>query len=547
MSLRRIVIVNLTRFGDLLQTSPTIAALRAQHPDAAITIVAERNFADVCDGIPGIARVYRLDLDHLGMLLLDGGSGLLESYRYVEEVVRELRAERFELALNFSSSRMTAVFMGLLGVPDTRGWMMTADGMRTIRDPWARLFATMCLHRHVATFNLVDYYRAMAGAQGPGQELCYVVEAAAQARADTLLAEAGLRPAQPLVAMQLGASRASRQWRAEAFAELGRRLVRGGHGLMLVGGVGDRALAREVALAVGAGVVDTCGRTNVAELGGLLRRAAALVTGDTGPMHMAAAVQTPVVGLFFGPASPFDTGPYGADHVLLHTGASCAPCNHTVTCLNPFCRDDITPELVEGAVRARLGADWAGLDRLARTMPQVRIYRTGFDAHGLYDCTPLGAPPPRPMDELRRAYRATWMAELLQVPVGRPHTGTTAPDGFRALAVLSWQGAATARRLAVAAGASHPSIEEIERLGRALERGDEKITEHGFTHAETGVLTQMFRFGKENIEGEDVAALATETAELYRLLAVEAELMAGLLGGHAGKEREHDAHLHQRA
>ena len=107
MSVRRIVIVNLTRFGDLLQTSPTVAALRARHPEAEITVVAEKNFADVCDHIPGIARVYRLDLDRLGALLLEGEESLRESYRYVEDVLRDLRAERFDLALNFSSSRMT--------------------------------------------------------------------------------------------------------------------------------------------------------------------------------------------------------------------------------------------------------------------------------------------------------------------------------------------------------------------------------------------------------------------------------------------------------
>ena len=119
MSVDRIIIVNLTRFGDLLQTSPAVAALRTQHPNAAITMVAEKNFAEVCDGIPGIDRVYRLDLDRLGALLLEGDA-LLESYRYVEDVLAELRRERFELALNFSSfgsrpsrARMSSFFCQL--------------------------------------------------------------------------------------------------------------------------------------------------------------------------------------------------------------------------------------------------------------------------------------------------------------------------------------------------------------------------------------------------------------------------------------------------
>lgn len=545
MSVDRIVIVNLTRFGDLLQTSPTVAALRMRYPTAAVTVVAEKNFAAVCEGIPGIDHVYRMDLDRLGALLLEGEAALLESYRYVEEVLAELRRERFELALNFSSSRMSAVFMGLLGVPDTRGWTMTEDGMRVIRHPWARLFATMCLHRRVAMFNLVDYYRAMAGAEEPSGGLAYEVAPAAQVTADALLAESGRAGTRPLIALQLGASRVSRQWPSAAFIDLGRRLKQSGGDILLIGGKSERLLARRVAAGIGGGVVDACGRTGIGELGGLLRRAAVLVSGDTGPMHMAAAVGTPVVALFFGPASPFDTGPYGMDNLVLDSGAPCAPCNHMVTCLNPFCRDEITPEIVETAVRCRLVGDWAGVERMARAAERVRVYRTGFDAHGWYVCEPLGDPPSRPEDELRRAYRATLMAELLRVPVPSPRAGAVATEGFVAMAALAERGVATAAQLGAEACSRGPAIDDIERLGRELEALDRVVAEHGLTHPETGILAQLFQFGKENLEGEDVPTLAGEMESLYRTLVFEAQLMAGLLGTSVEREREHDEHLHQ--
>ena len=125
--LRRIVVVNLTRLGDLLQTSPTIAGLHAVHPDAQVTLVAEKNFAEVCESIPGVDRVHRIDLDRLGHLLLEGPTRIADAYRHVREMVDELRAEDFELALNFSSSRMSAVLLSLLRVPDVSGWAMTSD------------------------------------------------------------------------------------------------------------------------------------------------------------------------------------------------------------------------------------------------------------------------------------------------------------------------------------------------------------------------------------------------------------------------------------
>ena len=116
--MRKILIVNLTRFGDLLQTSPTIAGLKEAYPGAAVTVLAERNFAEVCHGLPGVYRVWVLDLDQLGRRLLAGSGGALRAaYHAIEEDILRLRAERFDLALNYSSSRMSAVLMGCSPCP----------------------------------------------------------------------------------------------------------------------------------------------------------------------------------------------------------------------------------------------------------------------------------------------------------------------------------------------------------------------------------------------------------------------------------------------
>jgi ADP-heptose:LPS heptosyltransferase len=545
VSVERILIVNLTRFGDLLQTSPTVAALRARHPGAAITLVAERNFAAVCDGIPGIDRVYRMDLDRLGNLVLGGGGQLVEGYRYVESMLAELRDARFDMALNLSSSRMTAVFMGLLGIADVRGWSMTEDGLRVIRHPWARLFATMCLNRRVATFNLVDYYRAMAGGGGETRRLLYVVTPQARAAVGALLQGAGVREGERLVGLQVGASRASRQWPVAAFAALARDLCDTGLRVLLVGGGGDREVAAQIAAASGRPLVDTCGRTGVAELGALLERVDLLVSGDTGPMHMAAAVGTPVVGLFFGPASPFDTGPYQRDDVLLHTSAPCAPCDHNITCLNPFCRETIAPAAVARIVAARLAGEWRDLERLARAATAMRVYRTGFDDHGLYTCAALGDPPRSTEDALRAAYRATWLALLegVTTPPAAPAALAVAP--FASLARLARDGEAVARRLRSEAERADPSLDALEDLGMELDILDRALLEHGGGYPDTAVLTTMFKFGKENLEGADVATLAGETATLYHELALGADLMTAQLVGAEPREHDDHARLHQ--
>jgi len=100
-----------------------------------------------------------------------------------------------------------------------------------------------------------------------------------------------------------------------------------------------------------------------------------------------------------------------------------------------------------------------------------------------------------------------------------------------------------AARLRVAV--TRAPLDEIARLGRELDVLDRTLLEHGSTHPDTVVLTQMFKFGKENLEGDDVATLATETRALYQELARGADCMAALLGDAAIEEDRDHARLHQ--
>lgn len=542
----RILIVNLTRFGDLLQTSPTVAGLKQRHPGARITFLAEKNFAEVCDHVPGIDRVYRIDLDRVGNLMLEGGQRLLDAYRYIEGVLAELREERFDLAFNFSSSRMSAVFMGLLRIPDVRGWSMTADGYRVILNPWSRVFAALCLHRRFACFNLVDNYRWIADGGPSPRRLLYEVPASAEARVAGLLEELGARSEDRLVAFQLGASRAIRRWPIESFSEVARSLAAEGLRPVLIGGSSDRDLAAEFAGRVGCRALDLCGRTDVAGLGALLRRCACLVTGDTGPMHMAAAVGTPIVGLFFGPALPQDTGPYGEGHVVLHAPVSCAPCEHSVTCLDPFCRLEIRPEDVCAAVRARLAGDWASLRRQAIATRRVRYYRTAFDANDSYVSEALDGRESAD-DRLRWAYRAVLLHLLQAVPLPAPQPLEHAAilGALAELSAMAHEGERTAAALDRVARSPCPSIEELSRLGREIEVLDAAIVELGARHPETAPLAQIFRFGKENLEGDALLELVRATRGIYGELRRGADAMRHLLEASPPSRRREDANLHQ--
>jgi ADP-heptose:LPS heptosyltransferase len=530
MSGRKILIVNLTRFGDLLQTGPTIAGLRAQEPDCHITVVVEKNFAEVCEGLPGIDRIWPIDLDALGRLLLQPAmNDLRAAYGTVEGWVKALRAERFDLALNYSSSRMSAVLLQLIGVSDTRGWTATADGFRVIAHQWARLFSAACLNRQQAPFNLVDYYKRVAGVSDGPRALRFEVPPSAHSRAAATLRAGGWDGQRPLIGFQLGASRVVRRWPSKHFIAVGRALeAQLGATLVLCGGKGERGIAEELAAGLGSQVVDLCGRTSIAELGGVLAHCDVLLTSDTGPMHMAVAVGTPVVALFFGPALPVDTGPYAPDHVCLHAPVACAPCDHNITCLDSFCRDVLEPAAVVEAICARRAEDWAGLERAAARWAGIAWYRTAVDREGLADLVRLGDRPPTRRDGLRRAYRALWKHVLdgtAMPPAGIP----LAEDAAAARELVAVATAAATIAAQVQALVGTDDIAQLEDVAGRLELTDRRLFQLGQVHEALAILVQTFRFEKESLEGADLAALAAATRGFHEDLAARARCFVALL------------------
>ena len=133
-----------------------------------------------------------------------------------------------------------------------------------------------------------------------------------------------LEAPRPRVALLPCSRQARKNWPPERFIEVARALrAKAGVSLHLVGGAADVAVCDAIAAGAGGGATQWCGKTSLLELGGLLRGMDLLVTVDSGPMHMAVAVGTPVVAVF-GPTHPERTGPFGPGHVVVRQGPDLA-------------------------------------------------------------------------------------------------------------------------------------------------------------------------------------------------------------------------------
>jgi ADP-heptose:LPS heptosyltransferase len=205
----------------------------------------------------------------------------------------------------------------------------------------------------------VDRYLLVAkalGAVGSGEpEFRFRIPQTDYEEVDRLLSRSGVTPGTSWMAMNVSARWPTKRWPAASFAEVADRLQQEGCGaVVMIGGPDERADVAAMSGMMKTPAIDLAGATTVGLLPALLSRASLLITNDSGPMHVAAAVGTPVVALF-GPTSAVRTGPYGVGHDVLTGKVPCSPC-FSRTCRNTLpleCLRMVSPEQVLAAVRAQ--------------------------------------------------------------------------------------------------------------------------------------------------------------------------------------------------
>ena len=353
-----VLLVNITRLGDMLQATPTIAGIKMENPSCKITVLVEKQFAAICHALPYIDEVVSIDLTLMVRAMMREGEGVLDGYDYLSEFIEDMRKRCFDYCLNMSSSAYTALLISLLGIDRSGGWTADNEGYRRIQSEWARLFATSVFHQNriYNSLNLVDIFRCSADVAKHPNHLLMEVTPDDASYVEALIRESGFVGNGPLIAIQSGASQMKRQWDPVYFGELVKRIRADlGARIVLIGSPKERALAEQITAISGLeNVFIAAGHTTIGQLGALLKVCDLLVTGDTGPMHMATAVGTPVVAMFLASAYGFETGPYSADNIVLQPIIGCGPCNPNKACARPDCHSTMSPELIAKLVSLRM-------------------------------------------------------------------------------------------------------------------------------------------------------------------------------------------------
>jgi predicted lipopolysaccharide heptosyltransferase III len=353
--LNRILLVRLREIGDVVFTTPAIRALRRRFPSSHISYIVEPHAAAVVEHNPNIDRVIVAPR-------VRGLPGTLADIR----LGRQLKAQRFDLAIDFHGGPRASLLTWLSGARERvgyeivgRSWMYT----RHVARPRA-------LRPRHSVENQWDLLRAL-DIDPPDRERDAVEMAADASAADRVrsrLAEAHVANGERVIVIHVSAGNPFRRWPLDHFVTLTTRLAdHPGFRIVLSSGPSERAAAGEIlarARAVlgseaGAAVLD-CGEFTLAELRALFDHASLFIGGDSGPLHIAATTKVPIVGLF-GPTIPERSAPWRSGQLLMAAIDAgvlpCRPCDQRVCAPGDFrCLSWIPPErVVEAALRLMRG------------------------------------------------------------------------------------------------------------------------------------------------------------------------------------------------
>jgi heptosyltransferase I len=314
----RLLIVRLSAMGDVVHTLPAVYALREAFPHAMIGWLIEERWVELlcAAGSPrrGPRSSERPLVDWVHAVKLADWRTSLFSFSTVQQIAtvwNDVREARYDVAIDLQGAVRSAVLARLSKTP-------VVYGAAEPRESPASLWYTrpvITSGTHVIEQNL-SLASAVAEMKLKMPRVKLPQDAQTESRIDRSLAE---QTFSRFAILNPGAGWGAKRWPAARYGEVARRLAEHGVGSLINYGPGEESLVDEAVAASGGAAIAT--RGSLTELIALTRRASLFIGGDTGPMHLAAALQVPVVAIF-GPTDPARNGPYGTRSIVLRSSSS---------------------------------------------------------------------------------------------------------------------------------------------------------------------------------------------------------------------------------
>ena len=317
-----ILIVKLSAIGDVIHTLPALNAIKSRYPDAHITWLVEEAAAPLVEGHEALDRVLVSKRKRWIRELRSSSffSALSEIYRFV----KALRDTDYDMILDFQALLKSGVLIAL-----ARGRRKIGFGRGLEHMEHSYIFLNERISAVDMEIHALSRGMMLIDALGiPSNTVVYKLPISGHdhERVRELLRRFGMLGAKLIVAINPVAKWETKLWANKKFSELADILIdRYDAKIVFTGSAEDGPTIQDIMSAMKGHAVDLAGHTTLKMLAALYQKMAFVVSTDTGPMHIAAAVDTPVVALF-GPTAPWRTGPFGTGHQIVRPEIECSPC-----------------------------------------------------------------------------------------------------------------------------------------------------------------------------------------------------------------------------
>ncbi len=330
---KKMLIVKPSSLGDVVHSLPFLNAMKTCFPDTEIHWVIAKGLEGLLDGHPMIDKLIIINKD-LWKNLSRAGSTLKE----IRELFRQLRHEKYDVVVDLQGLLRSGLITRATHAPLRIGFQEAREG--------SRFFYTRKV-KGGRNIHAVDRYMKIAEELG----------CAVQERVFSFPPSGGNENRKPVArspyaVLVPGARWKTKIWPAGNFGSLASKLP---FGSVVIGSSADRAIADAVVSHSDGKAISVAGQTSLQQLIEIMRSSEMVITNDSGPMHIAAALNIPVIAIF-GPTSPERTGPYGKGNLVLQSEAACVPCFKR-ECVDTHCMKEITPEMVYQKVLEILGRE----------------------------------------------------------------------------------------------------------------------------------------------------------------------------------------------
>lgn len=511
-----LAILQMTRFGDLIQTTQAVEDLRKSHPEYRVILIARSQFAKPLEFYLKrvFTQIYYLDTKKL--FENSEVNGLRPSLDAINSFLGELSQESIDVLINLSFSKSSAYMASLIKSQHKIGTYYDYDNKMSINDKWSQIVFSTVMRGALNPFSVVDLFKNIIGTRSTEAKSAPV----SIARNNTII----LHPF---------ASHERKAWKAEKWVEVIYRIMKETENstIQIVGAKNEvlkSQLITENPLlkTFGHRIQNLTGKTSLAELAIELKKAKLFVGHDSMVGHLAAVSNTPTLTVSLGSVRPYETTPYHENAYNLAPRTKCFPCFPSDACSFNQCHHDIPYQIVSASIKQlfeqkEITTEWIKKNVSSFHMSSVNFYRAKINKGSLH-LESLIENHQDTTDIFRSLYRVAWSFTINDVEENVPFpklNSTTHKDllealtGLQHLYELSEFGKKYSRFILEEISSQTPSLTRIKDYSKKIDEIDQLQAMIQKTSPQLAPVSDYLAVRKGNLFGDNVVKL-TESSYL---------------------------------